>query len=154
MTNVLIAVDGTERDRSLVRQVLGIFGEDASYLVVSVSDNPAVLGSVAVSTAAGSMFSTPYLSTYAEGLEATAERAEVVAEQVAASAGMTHAETVGEVGDPATVLIEVAEERGVDVIAIGATERSWFSRLLDPSVEAAVVTRAPCAVLVVRHLSE
>jgi nucleotide-binding universal stress UspA family protein len=75
--------------------------------------------------------------------------AEDVAERVAGEAGMPNAEIVGEVGDPATVLLEQAAASEVDVLVIGASERNWFSRLFEPSVEAAVLNRANCPVLVV-----
>lgn len=51
---VLIAVDGTEHDRSVVRQALDLFGDDASYVVISVSPEPAAVGAASVSYATAS----------------------------------------------------------------------------------------------------
>ncbi len=156
MTNtpkkVLIAVDGTDRDRSVVRQALNLFGDDADYVVISVSPEPAAMGAASVSYATASAFSAPSLSHFADGLDADAHEAEDVAERVANEAGMSGAETVGEVGNPATVLLQQAVESGVDVMVIGASERSWFARLFEPSVEAAVLNRATCPVLVVHPI--
>ena len=156
MTNtpkkVLIAVDGTDRDRSVVRQALNLFGDDADYVVISVSAEPAAMGAASVSYATASAFSAPSLSHFADGLDADAHEAEDVAERVANEAGMSVAETVGEVGNPSTVLLQQAVESGVDVMVIGASERSWFARLFEPSVEAAVLNRATCPVLVVHPI--
>lgn len=156
MTNapkkVLIAVDGTESDRSVVRQTLDLFGNDASYVVISVNPDAAAMGAASVSYATALAFSAPSLSRFADGLGIDADEAEHVAERVASEAGMSSAEIVGEVGNPATVLLEQAAVSGVDVMVIGASERSWFSRLFEPSVEAAVLNRATCPVLVVRPM--
>ena len=154
MTNtpkkVLIAVDGTESDRSVVRQTLDLFGDDGNYVVISVNPDAAALGAASVSYATALAFSAPSLSRFADGLGIDADEAEEVAQRVAGEAGMSAAEIVGEVGDPASVLLEQAAVSGVDVMVIGASERSWFSWLFEPSVEAAVLNRATCPVLVVR----
>lgn len=149
MSTVMIAVDGTKSDRAVVGAALSLFGANSDFIVVSVSDNPALIGGTAMSYATASIVSSPYLDDFARGIEERAEAAEHRAEAAASAAGLVAGETLGEVGDPATLLVELAKERGVDVIAIGASERSWMSRLLDPSVEAAVVGRATCPVLVV-----
>ena len=149
MTTVLIAVDGTASDQTVIRKTLEVLGDRHQYVLVSVSDEPAMLGAVSLSYASASAFGVASLSSFADGLGLDADAAEDIAESAAATAGLTGADAVGEVGDPATVLIEVAKDREAIVIAIGASERNWFSRLFDPSVEAAVVDRAPCPVLVV-----
>lgn len=149
MSTILIAVDGTDSDRVVIRRALDLLGPDHSYLVVNVTDEPAMLGAVSLAYASASAFSVPALSEFADGLGVDADGAEDIAEEAAAGAGMTGAEALGEIGDPATVLVKIAGDRQAAAIAIGASERSWLSRLFDPSVEAAVVDRAPCPVLVV-----
>lgn len=151
MSTILIAVDGGASDPSVIRQALEVLGEEHDYVVVSVSDEPAMLGAISMSYASASVLSVPSLSQFADGMGLDADAAEDIAEHAAMTAGLTGADAVGEVGDPATVLIEVAKDRGAAVIVIGASQRNWFSRLFDPSVEAAVVDRAPCPVLVVHH---
>lgn len=149
MATVMIAVDGTESDRVVTGQAIRLFGDDATYLVVSVSDEPRVVGASSISYAAAATFSMPSLSNFADGLDDDIDEAEDVAEAAARASGLDHVEAVGEAGDPATVLVEVARDRGVDVIVIGASGRNWFSKLVDPSVEDAVVDRSPVPVLVV-----
>ena len=54
-------------------------------------------------------------------------------------------------GDPAEVIVRVATEIQADLIVVGTKDRSWLSRLIQPSVGSAVVNDAPCSVLVVRE---
>lgn len=149
MTTVLVAVDGTESDREVARRAIRLFGDDATYVVVSVSDEPRVVGAASISYAAAATFSMPKLSNFADGLDDDMDEAEEIARRAATDAGLSDADALGEAGDPATVLIEVAEEHDADVIAIGASTRGRFSKLFDPSVEDAVVDRSPIPVLVV-----
>ena len=149
MNTVLIAVDGSEHDRPIVRQALRLFGDDAKYVLLNVSPDPAIVGAASVSFAAASWFSIPALSAFSDGLDQRADIAEHIADDVVAATGLSGAETIGEVGDPVTILLEVANSNDADVIVVGASERSWLSRLFDPSVESAVVDRATRPVLVV-----
>jgi nucleotide-binding universal stress UspA family protein len=57
---------------------------------------------------------------------------------------------VSRVGDPAGELISACEELEGDLIVVGRREQSALRRLVLGSVSAAVVSRAPCDVLVVR----
>lgn len=52
-------------------------------------------------------------------------------------------------GSPAGTIIETATTLGCDLIVIGHRHLSWLSRLLEPSVCAAVLEGSPCPVLVV-----
>ena len=149
MSTVLIAVDGSASDRSVIRKTLDLLGPDRQYVLVSVSNEPAMLGAMSLSYASASVLAVPTLSRFADGMGLDADSAQEIAEHAAVEAGLTGADVIGEVGDPATVLLEVATDRNADVIAIGVSERNWFSRLFDPSVEAAVVERARCPVLVI-----
>lgn len=151
MTKVLIALDGSEHDRSIVQQTLRLFGDTSRYVLANVSPDPAMVGASSMSFAAASWFSTPALSAFADGLDRRADIAQQITEDVVEAVGLRDAVAVGEVGHPVSVLLELAESNDVDVIVVGASERSWFSRLFDPSVEAAVVDRARRPVLVVHH---
>jgi nucleotide-binding universal stress UspA family protein len=50
-------------------------------------------------------------------------------------------------GDPASAMIRLAEDEGVDMIVLGTHGRTGLSRLLMGSVAEAVVRRAKCPVL-------
>jgi nucleotide-binding universal stress UspA family protein len=50
-------------------------------------------------------------------------------------------------GDPATAVVQLAEEENVDMIVMGTHGRTGLSRLLMGSVAEAVVRKANCPVL-------
>ena len=50
-------------------------------------------------------------------------------------------------GDPATVVVDLAEKEGVDMIVMGTHGRTGLTRILMGSVAEAIVRRAPCPVL-------
>jgi len=80
------------------------------------------------------------------------ERAERIAAGAADEAGDAgiEVETHVTVGDPAHALIDVAEQRGADLIVVGNKGLSSPARFLLGSVPSKVVHHAPCHVLVVR----
>jgi nucleotide-binding universal stress UspA family protein len=59
------------------------------------------------------------------------------------------AEVVEAIGDPAEAIVEVAEQRGADLIVVGTREPSLVERLLGQSVSEGVQRRAHCDVLIV-----
>lgn len=59
------------------------------------------------------------------------------------------AEVVEGVGDPADVIVEIAEQRGADLIVVGTREPSLIERQLGHSVSEHVQRRARCDVLIV-----
>jgi nucleotide-binding universal stress UspA family protein len=44
--------------------------------------------------------------------------------------------------------VKAAHEFGIDVIVVGSSDRSWFSRLVTPSTAAAVMRESDIPVLV------
>jgi nucleotide-binding universal stress UspA family protein len=59
------------------------------------------------------------------------------------------AEYVAEVGDPAERLLAVSEERGADLLVVGAREHGLLERLLRRAVDESVARAAGCDVLLV-----
>jgi nucleotide-binding universal stress UspA family protein len=59
------------------------------------------------------------------------------------------AESVLGVGDAADAIVQLAEERGADLIVVGTREPGFFERLLGHSVSEAVQRHAHCDVLIV-----
>jgi len=55
------------------------------------------------------------------------------------------------VGDPATAIVEAAEKENADLIVMGTHGRTGLTRLLMGSVAEAIVRRAKCPVLTVKH---
>jgi nucleotide-binding universal stress UspA family protein len=71
------------------------------------------------------------------------------ATRVIEESGLQTERQVLELGDPVAAITETAEERNVDLVVLGASEKGWWSRLLDPSVTAGVLHEARRPVLVV-----
>jgi nucleotide-binding universal stress UspA family protein len=163
MTHVMIAVDDSESSVATARTAYALFGADAKYIVVSVADRtpvmwggdtlawgvgyPVMMGPSEPVTA-GSTSDTDATST--EGDTAPIDSAIQIARDVADEAHLPNPQVVGEVGDPATAIITAAHHHQADVIVIGSHDRSWFSKLFDPSVAGAVVREADIPVLVAR----
>jgi nucleotide-binding universal stress UspA family protein len=81
-----------------------------------------------------------------EDVEATlAEAAEN-----AAAAGLGEVETYAREGDPADAILDVAEERGSDLIVVGNKGMTGAKRFLLGSVPNKVSHHAPCSVMIIR----
>jgi nucleotide-binding universal stress UspA family protein len=103
----------------------------------------------------------PSTPSYAEPLEGSAKRERVdlhaTAEQVAAreaahaEAEGVEVETVAREGDPAQVLIDVAQEVGADLIVVGARGLTPIERFLLGSVSSKLAHHATCDLLIVRE---
>jgi nucleotide-binding universal stress UspA family protein len=155
MTLVLLAVDESEESIGAARQARRLFGADATYLAVYVSETAP--GWAAVPTAWGSVYPYPYAAPYPLVEDDLAdlgtdrpvrEDARDTAGQLAGEAGITAAATVGEIGDPAEAILAAAERHGVDVIVVGATHKNWWRRLLEGSVSQDLVRRSHRPVLI------
>ena len=166
MTQVLIAVDDSESSVKTARTAYALFGDTATYTVVSVADQspmmwggdalvwgigyPIVMapsGGVAVARSATEPTTD---AAAAEADNAPIEAAIQVAHDIATEANIPNPQVVGEAGDPATAIITAAHHHNADVIVVGSHDRSWFSRLLVPSTSDAVVREADIPVLITR----
>jgi nucleotide-binding universal stress UspA family protein len=164
MTQVLIAVDDTESSVKTARTAYALFGDTATYVVVNVADRspliwggdtlvwgigyPVMMGpAVAVE---GVRVGAVTDASAAEVDNAPIEAAIQVARDVANEADIPNPQVVGEVGDPASAIIEAAHQHQADVIVVGSHDRSWFSRLLVPSTSDAVMRETDIPVLIAR----
>jgi nucleotide-binding universal stress UspA family protein len=164
MTQVLIAVDDTEHSLHAARVAYELFGDTASYTVVNVTDQNAMMWGgdslmwgvgYPVMMAPEGLIGVAPPSTGADPATASADTAPIdsamrVALDVATEADIPNPQVVGEVGDPAQAIVEAAHHHQADVIVIGSHDRSWFSRLLNPSVSGSVMRDADIPVLIAR----
>jgi nucleotide-binding universal stress UspA family protein len=155
MTIVLLGVDESEESLGAARQARRLFGADATYLAVYVSETAPAW--TAVPTAWGSVYPYPYAAPYplvedeladSQSDRPVREDARDTAEQLAGEAGVDAAAAVGEIGDPAEAILSAAERHNVDVIVVGATHKGWWRRLLEGSVSQDLVRRSNRPVLV------
>jgi nucleotide-binding universal stress UspA family protein len=156
---VLLAVDDSDASRRAATTAHQLFGEGAAYVAVNVADigelTPAMAG------AWGAAYPVPWGMTWSvsvppmgsgttDATDALRSAARATADDVVADAGVTGAEPVGAIGDPVEAILRAAHERNVDVVVVGATEQSWFARLVHPSVSKDLIQRADVPVLVVK----
>jgi nucleotide-binding universal stress UspA family protein len=138
MKTILVGYDETEpARRALERAAELATAFDAKVIVTSVAQ--ALVGAVAARGVG------PYDPVDSPELhrEELRHAAEFLGER-----GVQAEYTVA-LGDPATVILDLAEERHADLIVVGTREAGLLERLLDSSVSGAVQRKAHCDVLVV-----
>jgi nucleotide-binding universal stress UspA family protein len=133
---ILVAYDGSESaQRALERAAELASSNGSSVSVISVAEPLPQFGRAA------SMM-VP---------EEEDERKHELADAKSTLAGKgIEAAVVERMGDPATMIVDEAEQEGSDVIVIGTRGLSTAKRWLMGSVSSRVVQHAPCNVLVVR----
>jgi len=158
MTRVLVAVDDTEASVEAARAARRLFGDEADYYAINVTDPPVAEDSWLASRWALA-YPVPWGATWPympASLDAPrldepdpTSEATSVARSTAAEAGLALAEATGDVGDPAEAILTASIEHDVDVIVVGSHDRGWLGKLFKPSVADAVVKHADVPVLVV-----
>ena len=136
MNTIVVGYDGTEAaERALARagDIAKAFG--SSLVVTSVS-------SVMTGTAHGGGSVDPTDAPDEHDALLSVARGKLAEQGV-------EADTVLGVGDPAEAIVQLAEERGADLIVVGTREPGFWERLLGHSVSAAVQRHARCDVLIV-----
>jgi nucleotide-binding universal stress UspA family protein len=155
---VLVGADSSDHGVKVAETAHRLFGDDAEYLVISVSPlGPPVGWSPGWGGAAPLLLPIGVSPTRAAGFDPPtareaddlATRAGAHAAEVSAQSGLDEAESIGDVGDPAARILDAAHEHHVDVLVVGYHDRSWFSRLVTPSVSREVVRESDIPVLVV-----
>ena len=136
MKTIVVGYDGTEpSERALERagDIAVAFGSN----VILASVSPVMTGAA---HGGGSVDPTDPPDAHQALLDAAKDKL---------SARGVQAETVLGMGDPAEAIVELAEQRGADVIVVGTREPGFWERLLGHSVSGAVQRHARCDVLIV-----
>jgi nucleotide-binding universal stress UspA family protein len=160
VTRVLIAVDGSDESVDAARVAHELFGDEAEYLVVNVSDPIAnglawgyvypIVPPIAAYPVMMPVNDPPVAGQLAEQDESAAEQAQHRAAEIADRVHLEHVESFGEVGDAAAAILEAAHGHAADVIVVGSHERGWFEKLMTASVAKRVLHDATIPVLVVK----
>lgn len=136
MKTIVVGYDGTEAsERALERagDIAGAFG--STIILASVS--PVMTGAA---HGGGSVDPTDPPDAHQALLDSAKDKL---------AARGVQAETVLGMGDPAEAIVELAEQRGADMIVVGTREPGFWERLLGHSVSGAVQRHARCDVLIV-----
>jgi nucleotide-binding universal stress UspA family protein len=137
MKTIVVGYDGTEASGRALDRAADIAGALGSSVIVT-SVSPVMTG-----TAHGGGSFDP--TDPPERHEALLQDA-----RAALTGRGVEAETVLGTGDPAEAIVELAEQRGADLIVVGTRDPGTLERLLGHSVSGSVQRHATCDVLVVR----
>jgi nucleotide-binding universal stress UspA family protein len=129
---VLVGFDGSDASKRALDHAAELVGRGGSLDVINV------IGSQPVSARVGSL------------VDGERRRQQQILHQAATLLGERDVRMTPHkaVGDPTSEIRQAAEESGAGVIVVG--RGSGLRRLIDGSVSARLVRRAPCDVLVVR----
>jgi nucleotide-binding universal stress UspA family protein len=135
---ILVAVDGSEHSEEAVRYACAM-GPPLEAEVILLHVVPMLVSA------------TPYHDTVSDqpfmALQKVGEDILAKAKQIAGNCPVTD---MIDHGDPAQRIMEIAEEKNVDLIVMGSRGVSGIKRLFVGSISDKVANQAPCPVMIVR----
>jgi nucleotide-binding universal stress UspA family protein len=142
--SIVVGTDGSETAGEAVRQAAALAALLGArvHLVCVYEPVPSGQGGDGVPEVAAE---SGWVLRPREAVDATLEREAAVF----AAAGV-EVERYAQQGDPADAILDVAEERGADLIIVGNRGTAGAKRFLLGSVPNRVSHHAPCAVLIIR----
>lgn len=145
---ILLAVDDDTISYEAAVKVAEWFRDDAEVTALHVGTVVPATALMAPAIVGG----LGYPIVTVPALRENRERIRTEARDIATRAAqLADGEPRVETGDPAEMILEVADATDSDVIVVGTGDRSWTSRLFDRSVSSTVVRRSSCSVLIVRQ---
>ena len=147
--HVMIATDGTEVASTAAQVAVELYGPEVDYTIVSIGTIAPIDSITPLGVQPALIQLTEHLGdekTSSDPLSGPRARAEDVADQL----DLANVEVITEIGPPGPELCRLAQDRAVDVMVLGAHDRGFLSRLIEPSVARYAIEHAPCHVLVVR----
>jgi nucleotide-binding universal stress UspA family protein len=135
---ILIATDGSEKNRAAVEEALEIGRVCGSTVFAAYETDIGAFESASADVVIGDTWTV------------IQREAAAAIDRVRTMADGVHLETVILEGKPAAEIVRFATENGIDLIVIGTQGKRGLERLLLGSVAEQVIRSAPCKVLVVK----
>jgi nucleotide-binding universal stress UspA family protein len=132
---ILVAYDGSEGAKRALGKAAALARHEDQVSIISVAEGVPLFGYAS---------SLPSPEQEEERQSQLVEAATVLSEHHIGSS------LVKRTGDPATAILDVAREEGVDLVIMGTRGVSAVERWLIGSVSSKVLHHAPCSVLVAR----
>lgn len=149
---ILIATDGSTFSQQAIEKACDLAKrmEDVSFRVISVYEAQVPMAAEPFAISAEYYQQLDDLARR-RATESAQEGADLIKTRVRES---TDVIPMIELGVPARVIVESAEDWGADLVVVGSHGYGFWGRLALGSVSDAVVHHAPCSVLVVRSHTE
>jgi nucleotide-binding universal stress UspA family protein len=142
--SIVVGTDGSETAREAVRQAVDLAARVGAKLEIVSAYEPVPEGRLRDEARQAPRDLQWEVNAREEVDVMLAEAAD------AARAGGVEARTYARQGDPADAILDVAEERGADLIVVGNKGMTGARRFLLGSVPNRVSHHAPCSVLIIR----
>jgi nucleotide-binding universal stress UspA family protein len=144
-SSIVVGTDGSQTAREAVAQAVEMAQRlDASLHVVSAYEPVSGQGHRGAPTSSPAP-DPQWVIKLREEVDATLEDAAVIAREAGVAVSVYARQ-----GDAADAILDVAEERGADLVIIGNKGRTGAKRFLLGSVPNKVSHYAPCAVMIIR----
>ena len=142
--SIVVGTDGSDTARQAVREAVELAAALGASIELVSAYEP-VAGQRLRDEAREAPRDLQWMINAREDVEATLREAAAAAE----AAGVA-VRTYAREGDPADAILDVAEERGADLIVVGNKGMTGAKRFLLGSVPNKVSHHAPCSVLIIR----
>ncbi len=142
--SIVVGTDGSDTARQAVREAVELAAALGASLELVSAYEP-VAGQRLRDEAREAPRDLQWMINAREDVEATLREAAAEAE----AAGVA-VQTYAREGDPADAILDVAEERGADLIVVGNKGMTGAKRFLLGSVPNKVSHHAPCSVMIIR----
>ena len=144
-SSIVVGTDGSETASEAVRRAIALAADLGASLGIVCAYEPVPSSRLRVERR-----EVPQDMEWMINPREDVERTLLHAAEGARAGGVERVETFARQGDPADAILDVAEERGADLIVVGNRGMTGAKRFLLGSVPNRVSHHAPCSVLIIR----